>query len=138
MSVVGKGIGGVFLDRLFVAAQGLGCPSSRPVEPEVTPLKIQMVRVQVVRVPDDFQSDCRRWDISFSSGTSELTKCLICDVVGLAARYSTALTSGRMRPCCTWAATTHDDGPTRLFAMRSARSRSSPPPLWTLACSSFG
>ncbi len=35
------------------------------------------------------QSSRQRWDVSFSSGVSELTRCLICDVVGAAGRYST-------------------------------------------------
>ncbi len=40
------------------------------------------------------QSSRRRWDFSFSSGVSELTRCLVCDVVGITARYSTAFELG--------------------------------------------
>ena len=40
------------------------------------------------------ESNRRRWDLSFSSGASEL-ECLICDVIGVAGRYSTSFTFGR-------------------------------------------
>jgi phosphate-selective porin OprO/OprP len=44
------------------------------------------------------ESDRRRWDLSFSSGAGELTKCLVCDVVGVAGRYSTSVDFGSGAP----------------------------------------
>ena len=44
------------------------------------------------------ESDRRRWDVSFSSGASELTKCLICDVAGIAVRYSVSFELGSDAP----------------------------------------
>jgi len=41
------------------------------------------------------ESSRLRWDISFSSGQSDLKKCLICNVVGVTGRFSTGFELGR-------------------------------------------
>ena len=85
------------------------------------------------------ETDRRRWDVSFSSGVSDdltLRSCLICDVVGLAGRYSTSFDVGTDGPLVHVGANYSRRWPDETsFAMCSARSRSSPPPLWTPASS---